>query len=366
MPIQRITDIAVTGARHSWQGNVATIEVDISNLGPSNSLGFSAYINLPIGMNITGFSCRRGNLPCDDRHDLLAPVVVNITHGNGMLPNRTPYTAIITATWPGSNAPGSLDATLAPDATAVTPTASLSSTNTRLVRRVRAAATSSATVSNDDDDHEEIRDDLSSTPFRPARAARGTGLSSRQQRGTGCLEIWAARDGIFVRGTHTSAHHCARPGAGLPAVDPAARISGPFDGPEGTLYYLDRDSHISYFHPEGATAYFGDLADDGGVRFRYGLNISGQYVFSADGQVQQVRVLPDDVYRWPHAEAIAQVLIQHVQQILQGQSTLQTVDWAAASAASRAMHDTNMAILDGMRADACTEHYDGVYYLGCW
>ena len=154
--------------------------------------------------------------------------------------------------------------------------------------------------------------------------------------------------------------------AGLPAVDPAARISGPFDGPEGTLYYLDRDSHISYFHPEGATAYFGDLADDGSVHFRYGLNISGQYVFSTDGQVQQVRVLPDDVYRWPHAEAIAQVLIQHVQQILQGQSTLQTVDWAAASAASRAMHDTNMAILQGMRADACTEHYDGVYYLGCW
>ena len=95
--------------------------------------------------------------------------------------------------------------------------------------------------------------------------------------------------------------------AGLPAVDPAARISGPFDGPEGTLYYLDRDSHISYFHPEGATAYFGDLADDGSVHFRYGLNISGQYVFSADGQVQQVRVLPDDVSRWPHAQAIAQV-----------------------------------------------------------
>ncbi|MEZ5464319.1 MAG: proprotein convertase P-domain-containing protein [Lysobacteraceae bacterium] len=119
MPIQRITDIAVTAARHSWQGNVATIELDYSNAGPSNSLGFIAYIELPTGMNITGFSCRRGNLPCDDRHDLLTPIVVNITHGNGMLPNRTPYTAIITATWPGSNAPGSLYATLAPDATAI-------------------------------------------------------------------------------------------------------------------------------------------------------------------------------------------------------------------------------------------------------
>ena len=153
---------------------------------------------------------------------------------------------------------------------------------------------------------------------------------------------------------------------GLPAVDPEARISGPFDGPEGTLYYLGRDRRISYFHPEGATAYFGELAADGSIRFRYGLNISGQYLFAADGQVEQVRVLPDDVYRWPHAEAIAQVLIRHVQQVLQGNSTLQAVDWAAASTASRAMHDTNMAILDGMRAEACTEHYDGVYYLGCW
>ena len=121
MPIQRITDIAVTGARHSWQGNVATIEVDISNLGPSNSLGFSAYINLPIGMNITGFSCRRGNLPCDDSYVLPPPYlnVLQITQGNGMLPNRTPYTAVITATWPGSDAPGLLQAYPSPDITAI-------------------------------------------------------------------------------------------------------------------------------------------------------------------------------------------------------------------------------------------------------
>ena len=153
---------------------------------------------------------------------------------------------------------------------------------------------------------------------------------------------------------------------GLPAIDKSARISGPFDGPEGTLYYLGPDSHISYFHPEGATAYFGELAASGDVHFRYGLNISGQFVCTAEGQAQRVPVLPDDVYRWPHAEAIAQVLIQRIQSIQQGRANLQAVDWAAASAASRAMHDTNMAIIDGMSAEACTEHYDGVYYLGCW
>ncbi|MCB1575960.1 MAG: hypothetical protein KDI81_01060 [Xanthomonadales bacterium] len=154
--------------------------------------------------------------------------------------------------------------------------------------------------------------------------------------------------------------------AGLPAVDPTAGVSGPFDGSEGTLYYLDRDGRVSYFHPEGVVAYFGDLAADGHVVFRYGLNVSGQYVFSADGQVKRVRVLPDEVYRWPHADAIARVLIRHAQRVLSGAGAPDAVDWAAASAASRAMHETNMAILDGMRADACTEHYDGVYYLGCW
>jgi len=121
MPIQRITDIAVTGARHSWQGNVATIEVDIANLGPSNSLGFAAYIDLPVGMTVTGFSCRRGNLPCDDSHDIPTTRRVSILQGNGMLPNRTPYTAIITATWPGSDAPGTLTTALAADVNATDP-----------------------------------------------------------------------------------------------------------------------------------------------------------------------------------------------------------------------------------------------------
>lgn len=177
----------------------------------------------------------------------------------------------------------------------------------------------------------------------------------------------AATDGKTSKSSVPAAATTARARAvGLPAIDKSARISGPFDGPEGTLYYLGPDSRISYFHPESATAYFGELAASGDVHFRYGLNISGQFAFSPEGQAQQVRVLPDDVYRWPHAEAIVQVLIQRIQSILQGRANLQPVDWSAASAASRAMHDTNMAIINGMRAEACTEHYDGVYYLGCW
>ena len=102
------------------------------------------------------------------------------------------------------------------------------------------------------------------------------------------------------------------------------------------------------------------------MAFKYGLNISGQYIFDAQGQAQQVQVLPDDVYQWPHANAVAQVLIQRIQQIQQGQAAAQQVDWAAASAASRSLHDTNMSILRNMGSSGCTEHYDGVYYLGCW
>lgn len=168
-------------------------------------------------------------------------------------------------------------------------------------------------------------------------------------------------------GSQPSAQTIARAkAAGLPAVDKGAQIAGPFEGPQGTLYYIKRDGRITYFHPEAATGYFGTLNPDGSMSFKYGLNIGGQYIFGLQGQARQVPVLPDDVYQWPHASAVAQVLIRRILQIQQGRAAAPAVDWAAASAASRALHETNRSILNNMGSSRCIERYDGVYYLGCW
>jgi len=74
------------------------------------------------------------------------------------------------------------------------------------------------------------------------------------------------------------------------------------------------------------------------------------------------------VYRWPHAEAVANVLIRYLLAVRQGQIQAPStgVDWAAMSAASAGLHQANMSILQNMGSEACTQYYDGVYYLGCW
>lgn len=154
---------------------------------------------------------------------------------------------------------------------------------------------------------------------------------------------------------------------GLPAVDGSGQIAGPFEGPQGTLYYLNQSGLITFFHPTQYLAYFGTVVG-GGISYQYALSPQGQFVVDAQNQAQQVGVLPDDVYRYPHANAVAQVLIQYLMAIQQGQIAAPQgqVDWAAMSEASRRMHETNMAIINNMGSTGCTEHYDGVYYLGCW
>ena len=118
MPVLRITHIRATAQRQRWQGNELSLEVDISNLGPSQSNGFTADITLPVGMQISQVGCRRGNLPCDAAFTSSADNRITLTHGNGMLPLRTPYTALLTATWTGSGAPGDVIVQAYRDATA--------------------------------------------------------------------------------------------------------------------------------------------------------------------------------------------------------------------------------------------------------
>ena len=154
---------------------------------------------------------------------------------------------------------------------------------------------------------------------------------------------------------------------GLPMIDEPGATAGPFAGPDGTLYYMDGDQRLTFFHPYQYTAFFGEL-DDGVIRYHYALTPTGQFIVDANNQAQQVPVLPDAVYQWPHAEAVANVLIQYLLAIQQGQiaAPTQSADWSGISAASAALHESTMGILDNMGSEGCIDHYEDVYYLGCW
>jgi len=154
---------------------------------------------------------------------------------------------------------------------------------------------------------------------------------------------------------------------GLPAVDPSGRVAGPFEGSQSTLYYLGSGQLITFYQPYQYVAYFGTLTP-AGIVFQYGLTLQGQFVFDQWGQPRQVQVLPNDVYRYPHANAVAQVLIRYLTAVAHGQIAAPSgyLDYRSLSQTSRSLHSLNMSILDNMGSAGCTDHYEDVYYLGCW
>jgi hypothetical protein len=158
--------------------------------------------------------------------------------------------------------------------------------------------------------------------------------------------------------------------AGIPAIDPnGVPAAGPFEGPGGTLLYIGKDAKLTFYQPDQAIAYFGTQTPNG-ITYQYVLALTGQYVVDANNQAVQVQALPDDSLTWPHAQSVAQVFIATLQAIQAGQRAAPQgggqADWASMSAASKAMHDTNMSIINNMGSTGCTKHYDDVYYLGCW
>lgn len=156
---------------------------------------------------------------------------------------------------------------------------------------------------------------------------------------------------------------------GLPAVPKGSDMAGPFDGPENSLLYYNAQGLVSFYRPELNAAYFASAQPQ--WSWRYGVSAAGVFAFDAQGQATQLNGFPQEMASWPQAEAIVTTLIARVQaqaQQPQAQPTPQASaqDYEVMSQISRQLHDTNMSILGGMGSQGCTEHYEGVYYLGCW
>lgn len=152
---------------------------------------------------------------------------------------------------------------------------------------------------------------------------------------------------------------------GIPSVMPGAGIAGPFDGPEGTIYYLDRSGLVTFFAPQTYITYLG-VAQTG--EFKYMMAPQGFYAVQGQ-QVTQLQGPADEMMRWPQVDPLAGVTVQYLQnnpQLIQPAGGGAAMDYATASYVSRMQHETTMSILDNMGNANCTEHYEDHVYVGCW
>jgi hypothetical protein len=162
----------------------------------------------------------------------------------------------------------------------------------------------------------------------------------------------------------------------IPPVPEQGDAVGPFPGPEGSIYYLNRQGLMTFYLP-GANA--GYLAREGSpLTFHYGFNVTGYYRFSSQGA--EPLTDPSVMMPWPHAVAVANAVVARYQREQQsaGQGVASSISQAHVpvttdstvlqrlSELSALQHKTTMNVLKNMDSEACTQYYDGVYYLGCW
>jgi hypothetical protein len=155
---------------------------------------------------------------------------------------------------------------------------------------------------------------------------------------------------------------------GFPPVPRNAGVIGPFTDAYG-LAYLNQKGLVSYFSPQQLTVYFAALDAGGTPQIRYALTPTASYVVEA-GQARGVHptAIESRIAAWPYSGAMVNVLIASLQRY---QAQIQTgatgtLSPAEHSYVSGMLHNTSMGILDNIGSQGCTEHYEDVYYLGCW
>ncbi len=154
---------------------------------------------------------------------------------------------------------------------------------------------------------------------------------------------------------------------GLPAITPGSGVAGPFEGPEGSLFYVDQAGRLTFLLPD-FSVYLAHLTKAGSLVFDYGMTPLAMYQFAGGQGIQLANPTPE-MSLWPFVEPMAGVLLVVATQYqagLQSGSVDSGSQVEAMSAISGSLHQTSMSILDNIGGSGCTEHYEGVYYIGCW
>jgi len=156
---------------------------------------------------------------------------------------------------------------------------------------------------------------------------------------------------------------------GLPQVVPGSNVAGPFDGPEGSIFYVNTDQLITVFLPETHMALMGRM-DTG--EFIYGMSLDSFYAVN-NGQLVDIGDPPNNLGMWPFSENMARVMISLLQdQYIQRQHQQRQasggdgVPWETMSEISAGWHDVNMQIARNIGGEGCIPQYEGPYYVGCY
>lgn len=150
---------------------------------------------------------------------------------------------------------------------------------------------------------------------------------------------------------------------GLPIL-PQGSVTGPWPAPGGVAYTDDRH-RVSVLMPQAGSIVLARYVQ-GQVVPELVLTPTGNFR-AVHGQLQPLPAPPQDALAWPVAEPMVNALVQILTAWRDAQLQMQPTPIQAASAVSAGMHDTTMRVLEiGFSDEGCTQHYDGVTYLGCW
>lgn len=154
---------------------------------------------------------------------------------------------------------------------------------------------------------------------------------------------------------------------GFPPVSPNTGIIGPFTDQQG-LIYLDQSGRISYFAPDQLSIFFAITDAQGESQVLYALTPTASYQLQGEDFVQVApETIEPDIAPWPLSGAMVNVLIVALQQYQsQANSVPVATTYQQQAYINNVLHNTSMNILNNIGNEGCTEHYDGVYYLGCW
>lgn len=202
-------------------------------------------------------------------------------------------------------------------------------------------------------------------PAQTTEAAPQTDTAAPAQ--TPPQEQAAAAAASSLKSSPAAIQHAQR--LGFPPVPEQSKVIGPFEGPEGSIFYADATGKVSYFVPSQKSAFFGQVGEDGSPKFQYAVRPEANYQIGADGAQTKLPAPPQEIMQWPYSGPMVNVMVEvlkkHLQELKQQQAQ-QNADVQTRAFVSRKMHEINMGILRNMGNDGCTKHYEGVYYLGCW
>ena len=164
----------------------------------------------------------------------------------------------------------------------------------------------------------------------------------------------------------------------LPPVPEGQPIGGPFEGPNNSIFYTNRQGRITFLLEDRRELFLSSISQQGQITHHYAFNPEKMYRITPQNTFDEISyidsTIASEIAPWPMIEPTLQVVVtwkQEYAQQLQNHANTQPQQHDARyyermAAISRMGHETNMNILRNIGSSSCTAYYDGATYVGCW